>query len=264
MRYNVRQVGMALTAIMMTILVVAAAEDLSVAEIVKKANDASYYAGKDGRADVKMTISDAKGGNRIREFSILRMDTEKGDQKFYVYFKAPADVRKMAFLVWKHVDKDDDRWLWLPALNLKKRIAPGDKRTSFVGSDFFYEDVSGRGIDVDKHELMETTDTHYKIKSVPKDPGTVEFSYYYALIDKKTFIPQKAEYYDKNNKLYRRVEATKVETIQGHPTVVEAIASDLKAATSTMNVFSNVKYDLGLSERIFTERFLRRPPKEVR
>lgn len=261
-----RQIRIALVAIVIVAGLAAtrAAADITVDEIIKKANAAAYYAGNDGRADVKMTISDAKGGTRVREFSILRMNTAKGDQKFYVYFKEPADVRKMAFLVWKHVGKDDDRWLWLPALSLKKRIAPGDKRTSFVGSDFLYEDVSGREIDDDVHTLIETAPTHYAIKSVPMDPDSVDFSYYTVWIDSKTFLPQKAEYYDKNGKLYRRVEAVKVEVIQGHATVVESIASDLKAGTTTKNVFSKVKYDIGLAERIFTERFLRRPPKEVR
>jgi len=232
-------------------------------EIVDKANEASYYAGKDGRADIKMEISDGKGGKRVREFTILRLDTKGADQKFYVYFKAPADVRKMAFLVWKHAEKNDDRWLWLPALNLVKRIAPGDKRTSFVGSDFLYEDVSGRGLNEDTHELLETTAEHYVLKNVPKNAGSVEFSYYKVWIDKKTYLPRKAEYFDKNNKPYRRVEAVKVGKVDGYPTVIESVASDLKSGSSTKNTFSNVKYDIKLKERIFTERFLRRPPREV-
>ena len=252
-----------LGAVILLIAAVAFAQELTVDQIVKKANEVAYYAGKDGRADVKMVISDDRGGTRVREFSILRLNVQGEDQKFYVYFEAPADVRKMAYLVWKHADKDDDRWLWLPALNLVKRIAPGDKRTSFVGSDFLYEDVSGRGIDEDKHELIETTDSQYLIKNVPKDAGSVEFAYYNVWIDKTTFLPLKAEYYDRNGKLYRRVEAIKVQTIQGYPTVVEAVASDLKAGSSTKNVFSNIKYDIGLKDRIFTERFLRRPPREV-
>jgi outer membrane lipoprotein-sorting protein len=239
------------------------AQELTAEQIVQKANTAAYYAGKDGRADVKMTIADGKGGTREREFTILRMNAKGQDQNFYVYFKAPADVRKMAYLVWKHVSKDDDRWLWLPALNLKKRIAPGDKRTSFVGSDFLYEDVSGRGTEEDAHALVETTDTEYVLKSTPKDPDSVEFSHYTVRIDKATFLPRKAEYVDKHGKLYRRVEALKTEVVDGHPTVVESVASDLVAGTKTVNTFSNVKYDLGLSERIFTERFLRRPPREV-
>ena len=239
------------------------AQEPGVDEIIRKANDAAYYAGRDGRADVKMLITDEGGDTRVREFSLLRLNVEGKDQKFYVYFKAPADVRKMAYLVWKNAGKDDDRWLWLPALNLVKRIAPGDKRTSFVGSDFLYEDVSGRGIHEDDHALVETKDSEYVIKSTPKDPESVEFSYYRIWIDKTNFLPVKAEYYDKNGKLYRRVEAKKIETIQGYPTVVEAVASDLKAGSHTKDLFSNIKYDIGLKERVFTERFLRRPPREV-
>jgi hypothetical protein len=59
------------------------------------------------------------------------------------------------------------------------------------------------------------------------------------------------------------VEATKVQTIQGYPTVIEAVANDIEAGSSTKNLFSKIKYDIGLKEMIFTERFLRRPPREV-
>lgn len=239
------------------------AAELSADEIVAKANQASYYAGADGKADVTMTITAADGGTRERQFTILRLNDGPQDQKFYVYFKSPADVRKMAFLVWKNVARDDDRWLWLPALNLKKRIAPGDKRTSFVGSDFYYEDVSGRGIEEDTHQLLEETAETYQLRNEPKDPGSVEFSYYLVWIDKTNFLPRKAEYYDSQGQLYRRVEALRVETVNGHPTVMESKASDLKAGTSTLNSFSNVSYDNGLKKRIFSERFLRRPPREV-
>jgi len=236
---------------------------LTADEIIDKANQASYYAGKDGRAMVKMTIT-AKGGDvRIREFAQLRYNEENGDQKFYTYFKAPADVYKMAYLVWKNIGRDDDRWLWLPALNLKKRIAPGDKRTSFVGSDFLYEDVSGRSPEEDVHTLQEETDRYYRIDNVPKDPGSVEFSHYVVEINKATFLPMIARYYDHSGKIYREVEALKVEEIQGFPTVLVSEARDLVSGSVTRNEFSEVQYDIGLNSRIFTERFLRRPPREV-
>jgi outer membrane lipoprotein-sorting protein len=238
---------------------------LSAEEIVKKANRAAYYAGDDGRAEVQMTITDESGSMRTRRFSLLRMNTENGNQKFYVYFKEPADLYKQVFLVWKEVGegKHDSRWMWLPALNLKREIAPGDKRTSFVGSDFVYEDVSGRNLNEDTHELIETSDTQYVIKNTPKNPDDVEFSYYTIQIDKDTFLPRKAEYYDKNGKPYRSVEGTKVETIQGFPTVTESVVKDLNTGSKTINVFSNIEYNIGLKENIFTERFLRRPPREV-
>ncbi|MGD9872770.1 MAG: outer membrane lipoprotein-sorting protein [Kiritimatiellia bacterium] len=244
---------------------IASAADLTVDEIITKANDAAYYAGKDGQADVKMSITDAKGGERVREFRILRLNTEDKNQKFYVYFNEPADVRRMVYLVWKKVGEgqDDDRWMYLPALDLVRRIAPGDKRTSFVGSDFVYEDVSGRNLNADEHELVSSEGGQYQIKNTPKDPGSVEFSFYNVWIDRDTFLPRKAEYYDKNGKLYRRVEGTKVETIQGYPTVMESVVSDLNTGGKTVNAFSGVKYDIGLNDAIFSERFLKRPPREA-
>ena len=259
---TIRNFCLAITVILLASINLTAAE-LSADEVIAKANQAAYYAGKDGRTAVQMTISDAQGGTRHRAFTILRMNSDDDNQKFYVYFTAPADVRKMAYLVWKNVGGEDDRWLWLPALNLKKRIAPGDKRTSFVGSDFLYEDVSGRSQEEDSHELIEVTDEHYLIKHVPKDPGTVEFAWYQTWIDRQTFLPMRAEYYEASGERYREVEALKVETVQGHPTVMVAEARDLRSGTSTRNEFSKVEYDLGLKDQIFTERFLRRPPREV-
>jgi hypothetical protein len=232
--------------------------------IVNRANLVAYYQGNDGRAKVFMKIIDKKAQIRQREFIILRKDIEDGaDQNYYLYFLKPADVREMVYMVHKHPGKDDDRWLYLPALDLVKRIAAGDKRTSFVGSDFLYEDVSGRGLDEDTHQLVETADEHFVVKNVPKKPDDVEFAYYNVYIDRKNYVPKKMEYYDKNNKLYRTIESLTVEDIQGFPTVTKAVVSDLNTGSKTEMQFTDVKYDINL-EDIFTERYLRRPPKEAR
>lgn len=263
----------------------------TVEKIVREANRVAYYQGKDGRAKVSMTITDRQGRKRLKEFTILRWDqppkkenqeapqparseeeaTAKvdkycGDQKFYVYFTAPADVKKMVFMVWKHLDKDDDRWLYLPALDLVKRIAATDKRTSFVGSDFLYEDVSGRNIDDDVHELIETTEDYYVLKNTPKAPKTVEFDYYKMWTHRKSFVTVKVEYYQKKegqkHEKYRVYEAQKVERIQGYFTVTKSRMSDLRTKSNTVLQYSDVKYDLDLPEEIFTERYLKRAPRK--
>ena len=234
--------------------------------IVNKANLVAYYQGDDGKAKVKMTITSKQGQTRQREFIILRKDIrDGGDQKYFVYFNKPADVRKMVYMVHKHarLQEDDDRWLYMPALDLVKRIAAGDKRTSFVGSDFLYEDVSGRSLEEDTHQLIETNDRFFVVKNVPKKPDTVEFGYYNVAIDRKNFVPMKMEFYDKQGKLHRVIESEKVEVIQDFPTVIKSSVSDLKTGSKTEMEFGDVKYDIGLEEDIFTERYLRRPPREA-
>jgi len=251
-----------------------AAKPPEVTEIVNRTNRAAYYQGKDGRARVSMVITDSQGRERNRKFTILRRDdpdptnpdndSYTGDQKSYVYFQRPADVNKMVFLVWKNAEqgKDDDRWLYLPALDLVKRIAGSEKRTSFVGSDFFYEDVSGRNINDDIHELEKTTDNYYVLKNTPKDPDSVEFKDYTIWVHKDTYLPIKIEYFDKNGEKYREYSALGVETIQGFPTVTKASMKNLKTGSETVMSYEDVKYDLGLPDDIFTERYLRKPPRQ--
>ncbi|MCF7974108.1 MAG: outer membrane lipoprotein-sorting protein [Phycisphaerae bacterium] len=237
-----------------------------VQEIVKKANLVAYYQADDGKAKVTMTITPKQGPKRIREFNILRKDVaDGGDQNYYVYFLNPPDVRKMVYLVLKHVDKDrdDDRWLYMPAIDRVNRVAAGDKRTSFVGSDFLYEDVSGRGLDEDQHELTGTTDTQYIVKNTPKAPDSVEFSYFTVAIDKTNYVPMKMEFFDKANKLYRTIESTEVKDVGGFVTVLKSVVKDLRTGSQTEMEFSNVQYNVGLGD-IFQERYLKRAPAEAR
>lgn len=243
--------------------------EISVDQIVDNALRVNYYNGLDGRASIDMSIMDNQGRERQRSLIILRRDavqdedpddTFLGDQKFYVYFRRPADVRGMAFMVWKHTTADDDRWLYLPDLDLVKRIASSEERTSFVGSHFFYEDVSGRNKTEDVHELVETTENFYVLKSTPKQPDQVEFAYYKMWIHRASFVVTQTQYFDKNNKVYREYKALNVEHIQGFPTVTKAQMTDNRLGGHTILTYSDVRYNTGLPDDIFTERYLRKPP----
>lgn len=249
----------------------------SVETIVERSNRVAYYQGKDGRAEVDMQIVDSQGRTRSRKFTILRRDAPPGgtdegketdaytgNQRFYVYFKAPPDVEDTVFMVWKHVelDNDDDRWLYLPDLDLVKRIAASDKRSSFVGSHFFYEDVSGRSPNLDNHELADVNETYFILDNTPKNPDLVEFSRYRMWIHRETFMPIQTDYYDRRNEVYRRYKVLSVSRPQGFLTAVKSKMSDLRTGGHTTIQYSGVEYNVGLPKDIFTERYLRKPPME--
>ncbi|GAB3021890.1 outer membrane lipoprotein-sorting protein [Bowmanella dokdonensis] len=237
------------------------AAEVDINAIVKQAEQAAYYAGEDGRSAARMMITDAQGRKQLRQFIILRKDqSDGGDQDMLVFFSRPADVRGTVFRVSKHKDRDDDRWLYLPGLDLVKRISAGDKRTSFVGSHFFYEDVSGRNTDQDNFTLLEETDSQYRLQAVPKQPDTVEFTRYEVSIDKQTMLPMLIRFFDAKDREYRKVEALKVETIEGYPTVTHSRIQDLQNGGETEMQFRFISYDLGLPDDIFSERSLRNPP----
>ncbi|MGC9454323.1 MAG: outer membrane lipoprotein-sorting protein [Phycisphaerae bacterium] len=247
-------------------------------EIVNRTNYVSYYQGHNGRAQVKMEIVSANGQTRRREMTILRRDQQNpdreeraddeqekedmftGEQKYYVYFHRPADVNGMTFLVWKHLDRDDDRWLYLPGVDLVKRISAADKRSSFAGSHFVYEDVSGRNVDLDEHELVEVTDNYFVLRNTPKDDTYVDFEYFKMWIHRETYVTVQVSYYNERDEEYRRYRAEQVEVIDGYPTVTKSRMSDLANDEHTLMEYTSVEYNIELPEDVFSERYLRRPP----
>ena len=234
-----------------------------VMSIVNKANLHTFYQATDGKAQARMIITDAQGRRQIRQFSFIRKDQQDGgDQDILMLFSKPSDIKGTLFRVAKHINTGDDRWLYLPALDLVKRISAGDKRTSFVGSHFFYEDISGRNINDDNFTLLSQNDAEYLLQVIPKDPTAVEFTSYQVVINKASFLPTKIEYTNKKGQLYRRIEALKIVKIQGYDTVVKSQASDLINGGHTIMQFRQVSYDNAIPQAVFSERSLRTPPKK--
>ena len=233
-----------------------------VSDIIDQANLASYYAGEDGSTEARMIIVDENGNRQMRQFTILRKDEKDlGDQHMLVFFSQPSNVKDTVFRVEKQLAEDDNRWLFLPALDLVKRISAGDKRTSFVGSHFYYEDVSGRNPIEDNFTLVSEDKDTYVISATPKDPQSVEFSRYTVKIDKSNFLPMETTYFDQSQQAIRKMTVLEVKNIDGIPTVMKSRISNLSNNSYTEMQFRRVKYNLGLPDNIFSERSMRTPPK---
>jgi outer membrane lipoprotein-sorting protein len=249
------------------------ASAMTAEDVMKKSQAAFLYPGKDFKARVVMKLISKEGKERLREMTMLRKNYGEigGDQKYFIYFFQPADVRDMTLMVYKYPAKDDDRWLFVPAIDLVRRIAASDARSSFVGSDFTYEDVSGRDIPADTHTLLREEKLGdrdcYVVESVPKEP--LDYIKRISWIDKTTFLPLKEEYYDVQKELARVFTADEIEEVplsggregKGVPTAIKRMMKNLKAGHRTEVTFTSVSYDLGLPDDIFTERYLRKPPE---
>jgi len=99
-------------------------------------------------SDMEMILIDKKGKERIRKIHAFSKDKGEDILKL-MFFQHPADVKDTAFLTFDYddPDKDDDQWLYLPALKKTKRIASTDKSGSFMGSDLTYSDMTSRNLE---------------------------------------------------------------------------------------------------------------------
>ncbi len=246
-----------------------AQEKLTAAGILEKSEQAFYYPGSDMKARVVMDLINADGKKRTRVLTMLRKNVPGGrEQRYFLYFHEPGDVRRTAFLVWKYPEKDDDRWIFIPAVNMIRRVAARDSRSSFVGSDFTYEDVSGRDLPADTHALLREEKLGdadcYVIQSIPKT--SAEYTKKIAWIDKATFLPRKEEYYDARNEVARVFTADKIESISAggkvFPTVTRRTIKNVKSGHRTEVTFTNVSYNAGIEDGVFTEHSLQNPPRK--
>ena len=234
-------------------------------QLMKDAHLKMYYAGDDGTARVSMTITDKKGKTRNRDFVIIRKDfTDGGEQRYFVYFFEPNDVRRMTFMAWKNPEGDDSRWIFVPSLDLVKPLSANDKKSSFVGSDFAYEDVSGRHWSEDAHTFLreEELDGHktWVIESAPKEDDY--FAKKTTWIDQESGLILKEIYVDDKGKELKIFETLKIETMDGYPTAVERRMTTPRKENNTVIAFANIDYDQGIGEDIFSERYLKSPPRE--
>ncbi len=236
-------------------------------EVMKRSQGAFLYQGKDFKARVMMKLISKGGQERVREMTMLRKNygAPGGEQKYFIYFYQPADVKDMTFMVYKYPGKDADRWLFVPAISMVRRIAAKDKYSSFVGSDFTYEDVSGRNLEEDAHEMVKEekfgSKDCYVVKSTPK-AADMEYSYKLSWIDKTDFLPLKEAYYDRRSELYKVFEADEIRDIKGFPTVTKRTMKNLQSGHRTEVSYIRADYSIGIDDNLFSERFLKQPPKK--
>lgn len=255
----------ALTVLLATPGHVSGVEDPSPTDVASRSLDAFYYQGNDMRARVTMVLLNPQGKQRTRELTMLRKNLgEQGEQRYFMYFHAPSDVKGTTFMVWKDPEKEDDRWIFIPSINLVRRIAASDKRSSFVGSDFTYEDVSGRSYKDEDHKLIPSEELDgrlcFLLESTPR--GDADYARRLSWVDTERWVPLKEEYFDIRGEKIRVFTADQVDEVDGHWTVTKRTMANLQTGHRTEVVFENVAYDVGLKDDLFTERYLRQPPRK--
>jgi len=255
-----------LTLLVLALSVSIAAQNEDAYDIMRQSHLAYYYAADDGVAEVTMTITDKRGKERVKEFVMLRLDEEDGGpQMYYTYFRKPSDISRLVFMVHKTPDGNDKRWIYVPSVDLVKPLSADDKNSSFVGSHFSYEDVSGRHWSEDTHTMLYDSTVNgsevWVIESIPKE-SYKGFARKLSYINKDNYLPLIEKYFDKKDKLVRQFKAEQIEEIDGVVTMTTRSMENIKKGGKTIIRFSDISYNVGLDQSVFTERFLKNPPRK--
>jgi hypothetical protein len=217
--------------------------------------------------DMEMVLIDKGGNQRVRKIRSYRKDKGE-DKQSIMFFLSPADVKDTGFLTYDYdgTEKDDDQWLYLPALKKTKRIASGDKSGSFMGSDFTYADMSERELDNYDYTLMKESDVNgvkvWQIEAIPNtDEEREETGYTKSVI----FVRQdnavviRSVNWVKKGKRLKYMEVKKLELIDDIWVPTEMQMTTRKGKTTvhkTVIRSSNVRFNQDLAESHFSVRKL--------
>jgi len=222
--------------------------------------------GKTIEQDMKMVLIDKNGKKRTRNLHSYGKDFGE-DQHQIMFFKSPADVKNTAFLTYDYDNssKDDDQWLYLPALKKVKRIPSADKSGSFMGSDFSYFDMTQRDLKDYDFKLLKETKVRghaaWMIESTPRNAKVKRESGYtktVAIVRKDNYMVVRAINYMKNGKK-KYLDLKRIHKQQGI-WLIDEMSMTTKKGKSTVHKttlkFKNIKLNKKLDDSMFTTRRL--------
>jgi len=251
------------TIILMAVLIMAAtlsAQEITGLKIIENVYNRST--GEDQEGDLTMSLINSRGDERVRE--IKQYLIEFGDmEKKIMFFISPADVRNTSFMNWSYdeVGKDDDQWIYLPALKKVKRISSDSKSDYFMGSDFTYDDLGDRHPSSDTHKLLreETLDGEdcYVVESIPEEDEYM-YSKTITWIIKDKWIGKKKEFYDEDEDFLKTLTVNETKVIKDYMVITLSEMHNVQKDHRTIMKLDNVEIDTGVADNKFTERMMKR------
>lgn len=211
---------------------------------------------------MKLTLVDPSGKEIIREMEGNSSESKSVD-KTIMNFKKPADVKGTKLLTWAHKEKDDDQWLYLPSLRRVKRINSRSKGSSFMGSEFSFEDLGSQSIEKYTYNLKgEKTVENQKtwiLERVSKAKSS--YSKVIMYVSKKYLSAVKSDYYNKRGELLKSAifSGFKAYKVKGK-TIYRANRIDMTNVQNkkkSIFVWENRKIGVKISSRKFNKNSLK-------
>jgi outer membrane lipoprotein-sorting protein len=234
-------------------------------QIMQKSQDAMTLAGLESVNT--LTINDGKGNQRVRKFSSAqKTDASKKVTKMVMRFLEPADVKGTGILTFDYEDKDDDMWLYMPALRKVRRIVSSEKTKNFMGSEFTNSDITKPSITEYTYKMLGSENVGdvecWKIEIVPatKEIGNAYgYSKKICWIGKTDYTARKNEFYDLEGKLLKVMVTDKVKLLDEKNKKyqpVDIVMDNKQNGRSSRFVIEKVIFNPNVKEEYFTTDYL--------
>jgi hypothetical protein len=235
--------------VLMVFSVMQAQGKLTAEQIVDKSFKTTKLDGSE--ATSTMTIIDNKGRERVRKIAAVTKLFDNGaTEKRLIRFLSPADVKGTGLLTFDYEKKDDDMWLFMPALRKTRRIVSTEKSKNFMGSEFSYADMTPPTLEDFAYKILGEEEVKgvlcWKIEMIPKDEDVADengFSKRIAFIGNKELEVKEVKEVDLKNHKYRPMHMIMVNKQNGRKSIL---------------IVDEIQFNPNVKDEYFTTRYLER------
>ena len=233
-------------------------------DLMQKSRKQTLVSGMESKTTLE--IHDGKGNSRIRETSMVSRIFPDGTEKRLLVFLSPADVKGTAMLIFDYSDKEDDLWIYLPALRKSRKIVASEKSKSFMGSEFTNADLSAGNPDewiyaLDGSEVIGDTDC-WKIRMTPaSDKIAAENGIKDKVnwVGKQDLMPRRVVYNGNDGKPLRELNYLafkKMDPAKNQYTVTLMEVKNLKNSRFSRMIMEDIKVNPQVKEEFFTLQYI--------
>lgn len=195
-------------------------------------------------ANIHMSITEKNGTSRSRTIATTAKTYQDGQEKRFIKFMEPADVKGTAMLIIDNKSIADEMWIYLPALKKTRRIVSSEKGKSFMSSEFSNADMSSPTPDDFTNRHMEGSGKNnlWIIESSPiSDDKADEYGYSRKIsyIIENTYQVQKMEFFNFDNELYKVIEIKEIYPLQDGKFIVKNMTAN--------NLLTGRKSEIGMT-----------------
>lgn len=219
--------------------------------------------------NLKMVLTDRRGKKRIRKTRNIRQYFGK-EKRSVIFYLTPKNVKDTAFMTYDYPDekRDDDQWLYLPAMRKVRRISASDRGDYFLGTDLSYEDIKLENRVSIKDYVRKTMGEDkinghhcYVVQAIPvnkKIAKELGYGKVEQCVDSKIWMVRRSKIWDIRGNLLKTVTISEIHKVQGIWSNHRIDVENHKTGHNTLFIFSLIRYQDKTNRKLFTQQALRR------